>query len=112
MKKLLLTGIAALFLATGTAHAGTERVCPARKLADDTWNYVEVKECMARISQTIPNRETGYWVWKYFPPPEFDKPYKGILAIYQMPFADVEKFCAGLTRRDATHACSFTPPRD
>jgi len=103
MKKALLTGVAALLL-TGAAHADTERACPARKLADGAWNYAEVKECMARISQTIPNHEAGYWVWKYFPPPEFDKPYKGILAIFRLPFADVEKFCAGLTKQ---HACSF-----
>jgi hypothetical protein len=60
---------------------------------------------MARVSRTIKYNETGHWVWKSPPPPEFDKPYEGVLAIYRLPLADVQKICAGSGQNK--HACSF-----
>jgi hypothetical protein len=102
MKKALLTSIAALLLTAGTAHAGTERVCPAKRFADGNWNETEVHECMNRINGTIKPHENGHWVFRDPPPPEFDKPYEGILAIYRMPLADVQKLCSV-----NTYACSW-----
>ena len=90
---VLITGIAVLFLWQGTAHADAERVCPAYKSADGNWNETEVHECMNRINGTIKSNENGHWVFKDPPPPEFDKPYEGVMAIYRMPLADVQKFC-------------------
>ena len=102
MKKTLLTGIAALFLATGAAHAGTERVCPAYRSVDGNWNETEVHECMNRINGTIDRHENGRWVFRNPPLPEFDKPYEGVTAIYRMPLADVQKLCPA-----GTYACSW-----
>jgi hypothetical protein len=119
MKKLLLPGVAALLLATGAAHAGAERVCPVKQLANGEWDDAEAMECMARINRTIKFHETGHWVFKSPPPPEFDKPYEGILATFRMPLADVQKMCTGFWQQKLQHdphaigagqnmhACSF-----
>jgi hypothetical protein len=101
--RALLTGIAALFLATGAAHAGAERECPAKRLADGNWNEIEVQECKARVNKAV--NYTGHWVWRSPPPPEFDKPYDGVLVIYRLPLADVQKICTDFGQNK--HACSF-----
>jgi hypothetical protein len=104
MKLTIIAGCVALsMLATASgAHASTKRVCPAYKLADGTWNEDEVHQCMNRINGTIKSYENGRWVFNDPPPPEFDKPYEGILAIYRMPFADIQKLC-----RVGIYACSW-----
>src|SRR5262249_21326127 len=93
--------------ATPRAHAGAERVCPAKRLADGNWNEIEVRECMNRINGTIKPHETGHWVWRNPPPPEFDKPYDGgVLAVHRAPLADIQKICGAISR--GAHACNFT----
>src|SRR6516225_7682624 len=104
MKRLVLTGVAALsVLGASAAHAG-ERECPARQLADGHWNETEVHECMARINGTIEPHETGHWLWKNFPPPEFDKPYEGVLVIEIWPHVDVQEICK--SNGPPPYACS------
>jgi len=110
MKAAIIAGCVVLsVLSAPGAHAGAERVCPAHRLADGKWNEDEVRECMARVNRTIKPHETGHWVWKSPPPPEFDKPYEGVLVVHRTPIADIEKMCIDIYGRSA-HACNFRIP--
>ena len=104
MKAALVAGCVALLMqcASSGAHAGTERVCPAYRSADGNWNETEVHECMNRINGTIDRYENGRWVFRNPPPPEFDKPFEGVIAIIRAPFSDVQKICAV-----GIYACSW-----
>src|SRR5215469_8183521 len=103
MKAAIIAGcVVLLVLAAPRAHAGTERTCPAYKLADGKWNTSEVMECKARIGRTIKSKESGHWVFNDPPPPEFDKPYEGVVGILRLPFVDAQKIC-----RVGIYACSW-----
>src|SRR5262249_14938688 len=59
-------------------------------------------ECKARIGRTIKSKESGHWVFNDPPPPEFDKPYEGVVGILRLPFVDAQKIC-----RVGIYACSW-----
>src|SRR5215510_5215628 len=64
-----IIAIAALFLATGTAHAARE--CPVKMSNGKVENEAEIQECMPRVNRTVKYYENGHWVWKSPPPAEF-----------------------------------------
>jgi hypothetical protein len=109
MKKLLLTSIAALLLATGTAHANPDSLYPkpvktkpagvtrecATKLSIDgkLENERELKTCVKNWNATIANPAKGHWKWNWPPPAEYDKPYEGILMFQRLPLEQIQKIC-------------------
>jgi len=87
MKKLLLTGVAALLLATGTAHAGEG--APADEALIDTWKRTKILP----TPYLPPVRPGLIWVWR--PPPEYDKPFDGSVAIQEFRGEQMKGVCWG-----------------
>ena len=57
-------------------------------------NEREVKNCLKNWNATIAHPATGKWLWKWFPPAEYDKPYEGVLMTQRLPFDQLRKVCA------------------
>jgi hypothetical protein len=101
MKAAFLAGIAALFLATGTAHArevhdkGIKRECQIKLNDEQTKiaNFDEIKTCIKGFWPTIPDPKKGEWVINYLPPQEYDHPFTGILMIQRLSLDEISKIC-------------------
>jgi hypothetical protein len=116
MKRLFLTGIAALLLATG-AHANPDALYPkpvktlkfqgipakppvAREcitkfsLNGVFENKKEAEACAKKWNGTITDPAKGHWRWMWRPPAEYDIPYTGILMIQRLPIEQVHKVCS------------------
>jgi hypothetical protein len=118
MKKTLLTGIAALSLATGTAHANSDppypkpvktikfQGLPAKPphtkrecltpfdSSGIARNTTETKNCIKNWNATIAYPSKGHWLWKWPPPAEYDIPYTGVLMTQRLPIDQLHKVCA------------------
>jgi len=85
MKKALLTGIAVLFLATGTAHAGEGT--PADEALIDIWERTKILPA----PDLAPVRPGLIWVFR--PPPEYDKPFDGLVVIQEFRGEEMKGAC-------------------
>src|SRR5262249_32274167 len=88
MKKLLLAGVAALFLATGIAHAAQRphAIVSQPKI----------------ITRTVPGA--------LMPPPKYDKLYEGVLEIQHFSSAeDVQRICKSLGGSGSETGCARIP---
>jgi hypothetical protein len=105
-----IAGIAALLLATGTAHAeipaGKARECPVKYSPENkVINDAELKECTLHFYKKFKiTPGSGYWTWKFPPPPEYDFPYEGVLMVQQLKIEDVRKVCA---EQRAANGCAL-----
>jgi hypothetical protein len=112
--RVLITGVAALFLATGAAHAnpdapypkvvktekyvkkpaGIARECVTKFSSDGKFeNEKEAKACVRAWNGTIANPTKGHWRWIFPPPAEYNIPYTGVLMIQRLPIEQVHKVC-------------------
>jgi hypothetical protein len=110
--RTIITGIAALFLATGTAHADDSKGIPAREcptvLTSDfnkLENQIEVNACIYKWNVYVANHpeEKGVWMWSWPPPAEYDIPYSGVLMLQRMSIDQLHRVCPNRQ----TLACSF-----
>jgi arsenate reductase-like glutaredoxin family protein len=94
--RTLITGIAVLLLSTGTAHAGWQGNLPPPKQSlpsyppaicvTPDWTRESCKD------RQVPVKAESKWT--YVPPPEYDKPYPGVLMIQRLPQDELRKVCA------------------
>jgi hypothetical protein len=83
--KLLLTSIAALFLATGIAHAGEGTL--ADEALIDIWERTKILP-----APYLPPVRPGL-IWVFRPPPEYDKPFDGLVDIQEFRGEEMKGAC-------------------
>jgi len=75
--------------------AGIARECPIKISANGKpENEREIKNCVKNWNATIAYPAKGHWIWRWFPPAEYDKPYEGVLMTQRLPIDQLHKVCA------------------